>query len=224
MKLLLIGFGRMGHLVDELATESGHDVVGRITSTSRPSEWPAADVAIDFSTADAVRANIARLAALQTNVVIGTTGWHAYEPEVRAVAGDAGLGVVASANFSIGVNLFQSVVAHAARLLAAQPAYGAWIHEAHHAAKKDAPSGTAVLLRDAMTAAGFGRAIDISSTRAGSIPGTHTVGFDGPSDTIEITHTARDRRGFARGALVAAEWVHNRRGWFSMTDVLGGWG
>jgi 4-hydroxy-tetrahydrodipicolinate reductase len=224
MKLLLIGFGRMGHLVDELAAESGHDVVGRITSTSRPSEWPAADVAIDFSTADAVRANIARLAALQTNVVIGTTGWHAYEPEVRAVAGDAGLGVVASANFSIGVNLFQSVVAHAARLLAAQPAYGAWIHEAHHAAKKDAPSGTAVLLRDAMTAAGFGRAIDISSTRAGSIPGTHTVGFDGPSDTIEITHTARDRRGFARGALVAAEWVHNRRGWFSMTDVLGGWG
>jgi len=223
MKLLLIGFGRMGHLVDELAAESGHDVVGRITSTSRPSEWPAADVAIDFSTADAVRANIARLAALQTNVVIGTTGWHAYEPEVRAVAGDAGLGVVASANFSIGVNLFQSVVAHAARLLAAQPAYGAWIHEAHHAAKKDAPSGTAVLLRDAMTAAGFGRAIDISSTRAGSIPGTHTVGFDGPSDTIEITHTARDRRGFARGALVAAEWVHNRRGWFSMTDVLGGW-
>jgi 4-hydroxy-tetrahydrodipicolinate reductase len=222
MKLLLVGYGRMGHLVDELAAEAGHQVVGRITSGSLPSEWAAADVAIDFSTADAVRANIARLAELRTNVIIGTTGWHAYEPEVRAVTADAGLGVVASANFSIGVNLFQILVARAARLLAAHPAYGAWIHEAHHAAKKDAPSGTALLLRDAMTTAGFGRPIDISSTRAGSVPGTHTVGFDAPSDTIELTHTARDRRGFARGALVAAEWVQNRRGWFSMKDVLEG--
>jgi 4-hydroxy-tetrahydrodipicolinate reductase len=128
---------------------------------------------------------------------------------------------VASANFSIGVNIFQVLAAEAARLAQAQPEYGAWIHEAHHATKKDAPSGTALLLRDAMTAAGFGRPIDISSTRAGSIPGTHTIGFDGPSDTIELTHTARDRRGFARGALVAAKWVQNRRGWFSMRDVLG---
>lgn len=222
MKLLLVGFGRMGRLVDELAAGEGHEVVGRITSASRPSEWVAADAAIDFSTADALRANIARLAELRTNVVIGTTGWHPYEPEVRAVASDAGLGVVASANFSIGVNIFEVLVARAARLLDGHPAYGAWIHEAHHAAKKDAPSGTALLLRDAMTAAGFGRPIDISSTRAGSIPGTHTVGFDGPSDTIELTHIARDRRGFARGALVAAEWVQNRRGWFSMKDVLEG--
>jgi 4-hydroxy-tetrahydrodipicolinate reductase len=220
MKLLLVGFGRMGRLVEELAREEGHVVVGRITSASPRSEWPAADVAIDFSAPGAVRGNIATLAGQHTNVVIGTTGWQAHEGEARAIADRAGLGVVASANFSIGVNIFQALAAEAARLMQLQQDYGAWIHEAHHAAKKDAPSGTALLLRNAMTAAGFGRPIDISSTRAGSIPGTHTIGFDGPSDTIELTHMARDRRGFARGALVAAKWVQNRRGWFSMQDVL----
>src|SRR5205814_1608851 len=93
-------------------------------------------------------------------------------------------------------------------------------HEAHHVTKRDAPSGTALLLRDAMTAAGYDRPVDISATRAGAIPGTHTVGFDGPSDTIELTHTARDRRGFASGALLAAQWIQGRRGWYTMTDVL----
>jgi 4-hydroxy-tetrahydrodipicolinate reductase len=224
MKLLLVGFGRMGRLVDELARNEGHVVVGTITSASAASEWPAADVAIDFSAAAAVPPNLARLAERRTNVVIGTTGWQSHEPEMRAIAERARLGVVASANFSIGVNVFQLLAGEAARLMQSQPEYGAWIHEAHHAAKKDAPSGTALLLRDAMTRAGFGRPIDMASTRAGSIPGTHTIGFDGLSDTIELTHTARDRRGFARGALVAARWVQNRRGWFSMTDVLGGAG
>jgi 4-hydroxy-tetrahydrodipicolinate reductase len=100
--------------------------------------------------------------------------------------------------------------------------YGAWIHELHHAAKRDAPSGTALLLRDAMTAAGFERGIDMSSTRAGMIPGTHTVGFDGPSDTIELSHVARDRRGFAAGALLAARWIQGRQGWYTMQDVLRG--
>jgi 4-hydroxy-tetrahydrodipicolinate reductase len=100
------------------------------------------------------------------------------------------------------------------------PQYGAWIHELHHAAKLDAPSGTALMLRDAMTRAGYDRPVDVSSTRAGSIPGIHAIGFDGPSDTIEVTHTARDRRGFASGALFAAEWIRARRGWYSMADVL----
>jgi 4-hydroxy-tetrahydrodipicolinate reductase len=222
VKLLLVGFGRMGRLVEELAREGGHEIVARIISTSAASDWPPADVAIDFSTADAVRINVPRLAERRTNVVIGTTGWQSHEGEVRAAAERAGIGVVAAANFSIGVNIFEMVAAEAARLMQAQPDYGAWIHDAHHAAKKDAPSGTALLLRDTLIAGGFGRPIDISSTRAGSIPGTHTIGFDGPSDTIELTHTARDRRGFAKGALVAARWVHNRRGWFSMRDVLKG--
>jgi 4-hydroxy-tetrahydrodipicolinate reductase len=222
MKLLLVGFGRMGRLVEELARDEGHEIVARIVSTSATSDWPAADVAIDFSLPEAVPANMHRLAARGTNAVIGTTGWLQREAEVRAAAERAGIGVVVSANFSIGVNIFQMLAAEAARLMQEQPDYGAWIHESHHAAKKDAPSGTALLLRDAMIGAGFGRSIDLSSTRVGSIPGTHTIGFDGPSDTIELTHTARDRRGFAKGALVAARWVQNRRGWFSMADVLRG--
>jgi hypothetical protein len=135
-------------------------------------------------------------------------------------AAQARLGVVASANFSIGVNLFTLIVAEAARLMQSHDQYGAWIHEQHHAAKRDAPSGTALQLRDAMAAAGFGRSIDMSSARAGMIPGTHIVGFDAASDTIELTHRARDRRGFAGGALLAARWIQGREGWYSMADVL----
>jgi 4-hydroxy-tetrahydrodipicolinate reductase len=220
MKLLLVGFGRMGRLVEELARDRGLEIAGRIVSTTAAADWPSADVAIDFSTADALRVNLPRLAERRIHVIIGTTGWLADEPALRAVADRAGIGVVASANFSVGVNIFQMVVAEAASRFQAQSEYGAWIHERHHAAKRDAPSGTAIMLRGVMTATGFNRPIDMSSTRAGSIPGTHVVGFDGPSDTIELTHTARDRRGFASGALLAARWIEGRRGWYSMQDVL----
>ena len=220
MKLLLVGFGRMGRLVEELARDRGMEIAGRIVSTTSAADWPSADVAIDFSTADAVRVNLPQLAERGIHVVIGTTGWEADEPALRAVAERARIGVVASANFSIGVNIFQMVVAEAARRLQARSEYGAWIHERHHAAKRDAPSGTALLLRGTMAAAGFNGRIDVSSTRAGSIPGTHVVGFDSPSDTIELIHTARDRRGFASGALMAAEWIEGRKGWYSMQDVL----
>ena len=221
VRLLLVGYGKMGRLVEELAPGHGCEVAGRIDVGM--DDWSApADVAVDFSTADALRANFPRYAERKLAVVIGTTGWSAHAAELRAQAERAGLGVVASANFSIGVNVFQLVVAEAARLLQAHDQYGAWMHEAHHATKRDAPSGTALLLRDVMTEAGYLRPIDMSSTRAGTIPGVHTVGFDGPSDTIELTHTARDRRGFAAGALLAARWIHGRAGWFTMKDVLGG--
>jgi len=155
------------------------------------------------------------------NIVIGTTGWSAKEAEVRRAVQDAGIGVVAAPNFALGVNLFVALTERAAQLFGPQPAFGAWIHEAHHATKRDAPSGTALLLDAAMKEQAFGRQIDVSSTRAGSIPGTHTVGFDAPGETITLTHTARDRSGFARGALEAARWVHGRQGWFTMKDVLG---
>jgi len=219
MKLLLVGYGKMGRLVEALAPAQGFEVAGRIDVGK--GDWSApADVAIDFSTADALRANFPRYVERKLAVVLGTTGWSAHAAELKAQAERGGLGVVASANFSIGVNLFQMMVAEAARLMQAHEQYGAWIHEAHHATKRDAPSGTALLLRDVMVEAPYGRPIDISATRAGSIPGIHTVGFDGPSDTIELTHTARDRSGFASGALLAARWIHRRRGWFTMRDVL----
>jgi 4-hydroxy-tetrahydrodipicolinate reductase len=219
MKLLIVGYGRMGRMVEELAAaDPGVEIVGRVDQGR--DEWAAADVAVDFSTSDALLANVGQYVSRRLNVVIGTTGWGAHLEHVRAEAARAGIGVVSSANFSIGVNIFELVVAEAARLMTTHEPYGAWIHELHHAAKRDAPSGTALLLRDAMTRAGFTRNIDMSSARAGMIPGTHIVGFDGPSDTIELTHRARDRRGFASGALLAAKWVAGRTGWYSMQDVL----
>jgi 4-hydroxy-tetrahydrodipicolinate reductase len=153
--------------------------------------------------------------------VIGTTGWHADEASIQRIVAAANLGVVAAPNFSVGVIIFEAIVARAAQLFAAQPDFGAFLHEAHHAAKKDAPSGTALFLEQTMEASGFSRPIDVSSTRAGYIPGTHTIGFDGPAETITLSHAARDRSAFARGALTAAKWVTGRHGWFTMKDVLG---
>ena len=147
--------------------------------------------------------------------------WPAQEPRLRAEAEARGIGVVAAPNFAIGVNLFLALTERAAELWRDQPAFGAWLHELHHAAKKDAPSGTALALEAAMRGKGYAHPIDVASSRAGSIPGTHTVGFDADAETITLTHTARDRTVFARGALQAAHWLRGRRGWFTMRDVLG---
>jgi 4-hydroxy-tetrahydrodipicolinate reductase len=221
--VLVVGFGRMGRLVEALAPEHGMHVAGRVTSSNagHDATWPAADVAIDFSTASAVADNVERLAARGMDLVIGTTGWQAQEASVREAVSRYPVGVVAAPNFALGVNIFLAIAARTAELMAERPEYGAWIHELHHRAKRDAPSGTAIGIREAMERAGYARAIDVASTRAGSIPGTHTVGFDSAADTITLTHTARDRSVFARGALEAARWVHGKRGWFSMQDVLG---
>ncbi|MEP7304570.1 MAG: dihydrodipicolinate reductase C-terminal domain-containing protein [Acidobacteriota bacterium] len=229
MRILLVGHGRMGRMVGDLAPEYECEIVGIIDPQSTlhaggidQDRWrDDVDVAIDFTFPDAVKANLESLARLGINTVIGTTGWAKDEPSLRRTAADAGIGVVAAPNFSAGVVLFEAIVARAAGLFAAQHEFSAYLHEAHHAAKKDAPSGTALFLKQAMEAAGFTRPVDVSSTRAGFIPGTHTVGFDGPAETIVLTHSARDRSAFARGALTAARWVNGRHGWFTMKDVLG---
>ena len=226
LRILLVGYGRMGRLVESLAGEYECEVAGIVDPVVGvegvdSERWGAVDVAVDFSSPSAVTANVPAAARRRMNVVVGTTGWGAHEPELRRVVDAAGIGIVAAPNFSTGVVIFEAVVAEAARLLAAQRDFGAFLHEAHHQAKKDAPSGTALQLRNAMAGAGFDRPVDVSSTRAGFIPGTHTVGFDGPAETITLTHAARDRTAFARGALTAARWVHGRRGWFTMRDVLG---
>jgi 4-hydroxy-tetrahydrodipicolinate reductase len=188
---------------------------------SAAADWGSVDAAVDFSYPDAVPVNVPALARLGINVVVGTTGWGSHEADVRQAAAEAGIGVVVAPNFSTGVVLFEALAARAAQLFASQEEFGAWLHEAHHAAKKDAPSGTALALKRAMEGAGFSRPIDVSSTRAGHIPGTHTIGFDGAAESITLSHTARDRSAFARGALLAARWVKGRRGWFTMHDVLG---
>jgi 4-hydroxy-tetrahydrodipicolinate reductase len=221
--ILLVGYGRMGRLVESLAGEYGMHVAGVVDrkTAGDPDRWPAADVAVDFSVAEAVPENVPRLAARGTGLVIGTTGWQAHEPALRAEVAQHGVGVVVAPNFAVGVNLFLALAERTAELMAGNPAFGAWIHDLHHAAKRDAPSGTALALQERLRRGGYTHPIDVASTRAGSIPGTHTVGFDAPSETITVTHTARDRTAFARGALQAAQWVRGRKGWFTMRDVLG---
>jgi 4-hydroxy-tetrahydrodipicolinate reductase len=224
MRVLIVGHGRMGQLVESLCPEYGCDVAGVIDRglSALPDRWPAADVAIDFSTGDAVPANFAALAGRRMAIVIGTTGWQAHEPALREWARAAGIGVVAAPNFALGVNLFLALVERAGQLMGPRSTgFGAWIHEAHHAAKRDAPSGTALALERALRAGGYAADVNVSSTRAGFIPGAHTVGFDAAAETIELTHTARDRSAFARGALEAARWVIGKQGWYGIRDVLG---
>ena len=228
MRILLVGFGKMGRMVGGLASEYGCEVAGVVDPASAEHggglvdpRWDGVDVAIDFTSPDAVVGNVTALAGRGINIVLGTTGWLAREAELKAVAEAGGIGVVAAPNFSTGVVLFDAIVAHAARLFADQGTFGAFLHESHHAMKKDAPSGTALKLRKSMEEAGYSRPIDVSATRVGYVPGTHTIGFDGPSESITLTHTARDRGAFARGALTAATWLQGRRGWFTMHDVLG---
>ncbi len=217
----------MGRAVDDLCSSHGAEVVGRLDGTNNAggagldARWTDIDVAVDFSVGTAVQENLARLADLRIDTVIGTTGWQVAEPELRALARDAGIGVVVAPNCSPGVNAFVAIVECAAALLGTRTEIDPWIHELHHARKLDAPSGTALMLRDAMTRRGCGSNLGIASTRAGAIPGTHTVGFDSPFETLTLTHTTRDRRVFAQGALEAAHWIHGRPGWFTMRDVLG---
>lgn len=224
----MIGHGRMGQLIEQLAGQHGCEIAA-IAEVDRPVttaldgvQGPPVDVAIDFSQPDAVSANIRALAARRVSVVVGTTGWQEHERELRALAGQAGIGVLAAANFSLGVHVFAAVVEEAARRFGALDRVGAWIHEAHHSAKLDAPSGTALMLKKVMEDAGYLAGIDISSTRAGSIPGMHEVGFDGAAETVTLAHTVRDRSVFAHGALEAARWLHGRQGWFTMRDMIKG--
>ena len=220
IRALLVGRGRMGQLVESLAPQHDVEVAGTITraNAAEPKSWPHADVAIDFSTADAVPSNARTLASRGVSLVIGTTGWQPEAEALRRELERMEIGVIAAPNFAIGVNIFLAIAQRSAELLA-QRGFASWIHEAHHAAKKDAPSGTALALQRVVEESGL--SVDMSSTRAGFIPGTHTVGFDSAAETITLTHTARDRTAFARGALEAAKWIHGRRGWFTMGEMLG---
>ena len=225
-RLALVGYGRMGRLIEELAPAHGFEVVLRLRSADNPGgagltpeALAGVDVAVDFSAAGAVAANVERLAALGVPMVVGTTGWQADLPRVRQAVESAGGALVHGANFSLGVQVFTRLVETAGRLLAADPAYEAWAHEIHHSHKKDAPSGTLLHLLRTLEAAGYGRRVDVASSRAGAIPGTHLIGFDSEADTISLEHRARNRNGFAHGALRAAAWVLGKRGVFEFGEI-----
>jgi len=225
VRLVLIGHGRMGRLVEQHAAAHGCEIAGVVRAASAAADlesrdFGTVDAVIDFSVAGAVKTNLEHIARRHWNAVIGTTGWQADEAACRGIASRAGIGVLAAANFSIGVHVFRRIVEEASRRFAGINDVGAWLHEMHHSAKKDAPSGTALMLKAAMEGAGYARPIDVSSTRAGAIPGTHQVGFDATAETVTLTHTVRDRAVFAHGALEAAKWIKGRSGWFSMDDVI----
>ncbi|MFL6202464.1 MAG: 4-hydroxy-tetrahydrodipicolinate reductase, partial [Thermoanaerobaculia bacterium] len=218
----LIGYGRMGKLVEQLAPSHGFEVVLHLNGSDHridAERFRGVDVAVDFSTAAAVPETAERLAALGVPLVEGTTGWQEALPRVREAVEKNGAGFLHGANFSIGVLVFARLAEAAARLLAEEASYEAWLYEIHHSKKKDAPSGTLLQLRKAMEGAGWSRGIDVASNRAGAIPGTHQIGFDSEADTITLQHTARSRAGFAHGALRAARWMVGRRGFYELRQV-----
>lgn len=226
MKLGIVGYGKMGRMIDGLAGAHGFEVVARLDLGWNPAELAAAapDAVIEFSSPEAAVANLEALARLRLPTVCGTTGWWSELDHIRRVVADNDSALVYSANYSVGVNVFQRLVAEAARLVANEDAYEAWAWEIHHSAKKDAPSGTLLKLVGEMRKAGYARNIDQSASRAGAHPGTHEIGFDSAADTITLRHTARGREGFARGALKAARWVVGKRGVHEFGDILFGGG
>ena len=224
--LALIGMGKMGRALEALAPERGFRVVATLDST-RPDyagitrdSLRDAQVAIDFTTPGAAAANVRACAEAGCPVVVGTTGWYADLPAVSEDVRRLGGALLTAPNFSVGVAVFDRVVAEAARLFGHLAGFDAHLVETHHSAKVDAPSGTAGALA-ATASDALGRNIPITSIRTGHVPGTHELIFDAPFEQVRLVHEARDRRVFAEGALVAARWLVGRRGVFTMQDVLG---
>lgn len=225
--LAIVGYGKMGKLIEQLAPEYGFTVALKLDEFNNANgegvtreNFKGVDVAVDFSIPSVVRDNVEAIARLGVNLVIGTTGWSEHSEAVKRAVAENGIGLVWSPNYSVGVNAFFRLVSEAARLLAAHREYGAWAWEIHHAAKKDAPSGTLLKLVEDMEKAGYTRPIDVSSSRAGMVPGTHEIGFDSAADTITLRHTARSREGFARGAMEAARWVIGKRGFHEFSEIV----
>jgi len=242
LRLALLGYGKMGRAVEAAALERGHTIVAIIDPAGGTEPEMDLDrlatsrtqVAIDFTTGGAVLDNVGAASSAGVGLVVGTTDWSESIEAAKSLVEEAGIGMIHAPNFAIGVHLFRRVVEEAAMLVDRIDLYEVRISEAHHQHKLDAPSGTAVQLaesilarlrsKDTWQAAGDSgpdsRRLDVSSTRSGETPGTHVVSFEGALDRIELKHEALDRSVFAHGAVLAAEWVHGRRGWFTIDDLF----
>lgn len=231
MRIAVVGHGKMGHEVEAILKERGHEVVVALRGHAFPVRC---QVGVDFTSPEAVLSNVAAAMAARSRYVVGTTGWEDRYQEVRYVVETSEGGLVYAANFSIGVNLFYRMVRAAALLMAPFADYDPYVLERHHRQKKDAPSGTAKVLAAILESSGGPRrraateadgglpkdAFHVAALRAGGIVGEHTVGFDSGGDEILLEHRARSRRGFALGAVLAAEWIAGRTGWHTFEDVL----
>lgn len=225
-RLALLGCGKMGKLLEQLAPDHGFEVALRLDGKSNAGgagidaeSFRGVDVAIDFTTPSAVPDNAGKLAVLGVPLVVGTTGWLEHLPRMRETVERHGAGLLYGANFSVGVQVFYRLAEAAARLLAGETSYDAWAYEIHHKMKKDAPSGTLLQILKVMEDGGYSRPIDVASNRAGAVPGTHQIGFDSEADTITLEHRARSRAGFAHGALRAARWIIGRSGFYEFSQV-----
>lgn len=236
MKIALIGYGKMGHAIEQIAVERGHSVVLRITTANKhemdDAHLKLADVAIEFTTPSMAKANVLTCLSAGINVISGTTGWNDELPEAEATAVKQGVAFMHASNFSLGVNIFFEVNKLLASLMNGRDEYRVLIEETHHTQKKDAPSGTAITLAEQIIQNMEGKsrwllnnlsendAVPIISHRIENVPGTHIVTYSGNVDNIEIKHTAHNRDGFALGAVLAAEYINGKNGIFSMKDVL----
>lgn len=216
MKIALIGYGKMGKLVHKVAEEKGHSIVAVIDSKTSGS-IAEADVCIDFSVPNAVVKNVELAASLGKNIVVGTTGWHEEMEAIRNIVNRSSIGLLHAPNFSLGIALFLKMIEQTAGLMAPFNQYGVAGIEMHHETKLDAPSGTAKAIASRLK-----QPVEFSSVRVGHIPGTHSVIYDCPVDTITLTHTARNREGFAEGAITAAEWLEGKKGIFTLDDLIKG--
>lgn len=226
MKIALIGFGAMGKLIKTLAEDKKHEIAVVIDESEANSsaeelaeKLKNVDAAIDFSSAEAVERNVRACLLAEIPLVQGTTGWNLQKDSIKGAVEEANGAFVFGANFSVGVNLFYRITDFASELFAKFDDYETFIEERHHSRKKDAPSGTALKLKD-IVSQHITKDFSVAATRAGNIPGTHIVGFDGTADTIELTHTARSREGFASGAILAAEWIVGKKGFWEFTEVM----
>jgi 4-hydroxy-tetrahydrodipicolinate reductase len=220
MKVALLGYGKMGRMVEEAARRNDLEVVCVVDPVAGSRGQIAdAQVCIDFSDPAAVIENIKMVAASRLSMVVGTTGWYDRIDEARQLVSESGIGFVYGSNFSIGVNLMFKIIERAATLFSRFPSYDPFIEEAHHKFKKDAPSGTAIFLKRIVEKA-YGGEVPTASTRAGYLPGTHRLGFDSEADTLTITHTARSRAGFAEGAVIAAQWIAGREGFYEFSEII----
>ena len=227
MKIALLGYGRMGQAIEKIAIDRGHTIVAKIDKDN-PDEAYEADVAINFSVPMAAYENITSAIDKKIPVVCGTTGWLDRLDEVETLCQQNEGAFLYASNFSLGVNLFFELNVKLADMMQKQPLYTASIEEIHHKQKLDKPSGTAITLAEGIPSAGNvwhlvednGEGVPITSIRKDEVPGTHTVTHRSEIDEISITHTAHNRTGFALGAIIAAEWIQNKKGIFSMRDVL----
>ena len=224
MKIALIGYGKMGHMIESIARERGHEIVSIIDQNNldefRSNAFATADVAIEFTTPQTAADNILRAWKAGVPVVCGTTGWNidAMRQEAIEREGD-GIGLMWSSNYSIGVNILFALNKQLAKFMEAYPDYTPHMTEVHHIHKLDAPSGTAKTLQESI---GDDRLAikDIESIREGEVAGIHTVIWDSEIDTISISHSAKSRKGFALGAVIAAEWMKGKTGWHDFSEVI----